>query len=367
VADITVSVSSPGILGFGQSTWNTNSWGGDSLSASFSIGGVEFVFANGWGSNLWGQFTYGIVGDVAAVTGSQINLSINSVTAFTDVLISLTGQQLNTNITGVTTTADANTTISGLGLNTVVGNSVGEPGNFADVTGSRINLTPGTVTTDIQPNAGWGVKGWGIVPWGLEDDVIASVTGTALSVVTHPVDIQIDGNIFVNVDEDDDIIIYLNSVTTIADANVSITGSRLNIAEGLAGAVISADANVSITGSQLNTVAGQAVGGTITPVDVTGSQINVLIGNETTSADATVTVTGSRINLTPGDVNIDFVYDVTGSRINTLINSVTVTGNAIVDLTGIRLNTAVGSVNITAWAEVQTGASNTWTPVDLAA
>jgi hypothetical protein len=38
-----------------------------------------------------------------------------------------------------------------------------------------------------------------------------------------------------------------------------------------------------------------------------------------------------------------------------------------VNLTGIRLNLTTGSVNITAWAEVQTGANNTWTPVDLAA
>jgi hypothetical protein len=263
VADITVSVSSPGIIGFGQDNFGDLNFGGSNLSATFSVGGVEFVFANGWGSNLWGQFTYGIVGDVAAVTGSQINLSINSVTAFTDVSISLTGQQLNTNITGVTTTADANVTEEGLQLNTQINNVTTEVNTPVNLQGSQINLTEGDVTTDIQPNAGWGVKGWGIVPWGLEDDVIASVTGTALSVVTHPVDIQIDGNIFVNVDEDDDIIIYLNNVTTSADANVSITGSRLNITEGLANVIVKIDVSVPVTGSQINITPGQAIGGTI--------------------------------------------------------------------------------------------------------
>jgi hypothetical protein len=44
-----------------------------------------------------------------------------------------------------------------------------------------------------------------------------------------------------------------------------------------------------------------------------------------------------------------------------------VTANANVNVTGIRLNLTVGSVNVTAWAEVQTGANNIWTPVDLAA
>jgi hypothetical protein len=71
--------------------------------------------------------------------------------------------------------------------------------------------------------------------------------------------------------------------------------------------------------------------------------------------------------VTPGEVTYAAGYDVTGSRINTLINAVTVTGNAVVNLTGIRLNIAAGSANVTAWAEVQTGANNIWTPVDLAA
>ena len=65
-------------------------------------------------------------------------------------------------------------------------------------------MDEGSVTTDFQPDAGWGVSGWGDVPWGLENDVITVVTGSALATFVHPVDIQIDGNVFVNVDEDDD-------------------------------------------------------------------------------------------------------------------------------------------------------------------
>jgi len=369
VADITVSVSSPGILAFGQSTWNASNWGGDSLSATFSVGGVEFVFANGWGSNLWGQFTYGIVGDVVELTGSQINFSIASVNAFTDVSVTLTGQQLNSNITGVTITGDANLNIIGtqadVELNAVTEN-IFTP---ADVTGSQINLSEGSVTTEFQPDAGWGVSGWGVVPWGLENDIVVTITEPPLAVIESPTfAIQIDGDIFINTDEDHNLLIFApNGTTVAANANVNVTGSQLNITEGLAGAVISADANVNVTGSQLNTVAGQAVGGTITPVDVTGSQINFTIGNEIPTGDANVSITGSQINLTPGQVTYIAGYDVTGSQLNLTVGTTTVTGNAAVNVTGIRLNTVVGSVNIQAWAEVQTGASNNWTPVDLAA
>jgi len=367
VADITVSVSSPGIVPFGFSTFGGNTWGGDALSATFSIGEVQFVFANGWGSNLWGQFTYGIVGDVAEVTGSQINVTVGNEVALTDVNVSITGSIINLTIGDETTTADANTTVTGLGLNTVVGTSVGEPGNFSNVTGSQINLDEGSVTTDFQPNAGWGIVGWGLVPWGEEDDVIVPVTGTRINTIVFAVDVNADGNESVNIQDERLFFFTPTGSTTVADANLNVTGSRINITEGLAGVVVSANANVNVTGSQINITPGQAVGGIIQEVDVTGSQINVLIGNESTSANANVNVTGSRINLTPGDVDINFVFDVTGSRINTLINAVTVTGDAFVELTGIRLNVTARSVNITAWAEVQTGANNIWTPVDLAA
>jgi len=102
-------------------------------------------------------------------------------------------------------------------------------------------------------------------------------------------------------------------------------------------------------------------------VPVTGSQVNFTIGNEIPTGDANVSVTGSQINLSPGQVDIAFGYNVTGSQVNFNTGQVTITGSAVVNVTGIRLNLTVGSVNIQAWAEVQTGASNIWTPVDLAA
>jgi hypothetical protein len=367
VADITVSVSSPGSLGFGQGLFGDLNFGGENLSATFSVGGVQFVFNTGWGSNSWGQFTWGVTGDAADVSGLQLNVFYGLQTVKIDVGVSVLGRQLNTIIAGVTTKADANVTEQGLQLNTQINSVTAEVNTPASVQGSRINLTEGDVTVDIQPDAGWGVAGWGIVPWGLDNDIIVPVTGTRLNTFVHPVDINADGNESVNVDEDDDLIIYLNSVTTKADANVNVTGSRINVAEGGNNEIVQVDVIVSVTGTRINTIAGTAIGGTIQQVNVTGSQINVLIGNENTSANANVNVTGSRINLTPGQVTYEAAYNVTGSRINLTAGQATTAANAVVNVTGSRLNISAGSVNITAWAEVQTGASNTWSPVDLAA
>jgi len=41
--------------------------------------------------------------------------------------------------------------------------------------------------------------------------------------------------------------------------------------------------------------------------------------------------------------------------------------NADVSVTGNVLTSGIGSTNVTAWAEINTGVTNTWTEVDLAA
>ena len=194
MADITVSVSSPGVLGFGQDNFGNQNFGGENLSATFSVGGVEFVFNSGWGSNSWGDFVWGETGNVAVITGSQLNVFYGLQTVKIDVDASVQGQQLNTIISSITTQANANVTEQGIQINTLINDVTIVTNTPVSIQGSQINLTPGAVTTDFQPNAGWGNNAWGIVPWGLENDIVVSVTGTALTVVTHPVDINADGN-----------------------------------------------------------------------------------------------------------------------------------------------------------------------------
>jgi hypothetical protein len=382
-----------------------------------------------WGSGTFGDGSYG---------GQELSLGLlqGTTTVTVDANISVTGTQLAFAINAVAIRIDQEPQVQGTQINLIVSSTVASIPETVTVTGSQINLDEGSVTTDFQPDAGWGIKGWGIVPWGEEDDVTVVVTGRRLNTFVHPVDTNADGNESVNVDEDDDIVIYLNSVTTSADANVAVlgsqinlitgsvaitgnasinvtgsqrniqidsvtttigvsvdvqgtqinflpigqaievitvdvfpTGSRINVTEGLAGAIITGDANVSVTGTQINLTVNQvgvSADGNISVV-ADENQINLAIGNEDISADANVNVTGSRINLSAGQLTYAVGYDVTGSRINIAIGNETTSANANVNVTGIRLNISTGSANVTAWAEVQTGANNIWTPVDLAA
>jgi hypothetical protein len=384
-----------------------------------------------WGSGIFGDGSYG---------GQELSLGILQGTATTsiDVAVSVTGTQLASAIDAVAIRIDQEPQVQGTQINLIVSSVVASIPETVTVTGSQINLDEGSVTTDFQPDAGWGVAGFGDVPWGEGPDVTVIVNeGSLTAIEGFTFAIQIDGNIAINVQDEHNLLIFeptgtttaadanagvtgtqinltagsvaiagnanvdvtgsqrnieISSVTTTAEASVDVTGTQINflpvgqaievitadvfptgtqinVAEGLAGAVITGDANVAVTGTQINLTVNQvgvSADGNISVV-ADENQINITIGNEDISADANVNVTGSRINLTPGEVTYAAGYDVTGSRINIAIGNETTSGNANVDVTGIRLNTSIGSANVTAWAEVQTGANNIWTPVDLAA
>lgn len=373
MADITVTVSSPGLVAYGDDTFGTPTWGGEgfSLPVYQNLSSVEFVFNSGWGSNEWGEFTWGIVGDVAAVTGSQLNVANNlsSVTVTGNANQDVSGQQLNTNINGVTITGTANLDVTGSRLNVEIGNENATADVLVSVTtAGRLDLSEGSVTAEGEVREGWGVYQWGAVPWGGEQDPEVNVVGSALEALTHPVDIQIDGNISVNVDEDDDITIAVGSPTIRTDVAFNVTGSRLNISEGLASILIIINVNVQVTGSQANLNVGQVEAFQETPVPVTtAGRLNVLVGNESTTADANVPVTGSQLNGSLGQIKYIATYSVTGSQANLSVGTVTFVISGSTTVTGSRLNVSEGSVNIQGWSEVQTGANNTWTPVDIAA
>lgn len=372
MADITVTVSSPGLVAYGDNTFGTPTWGGEgfSLPVYQNLSGVEFVFNSGWGSNEWGQYTWGIVGDVAVVTGSQLNVvnNLSSVTVTGNANQDVSGQQLNTDINGVTVIGTANLNVTGSRINVEIGNENATADVSVSVTtAGRLNLSEGSVTAEGEVREGWGVYQWGAVPWGGEQDPEVNVVGSALEIVTHPVDIQIDGNISVSVDEDDDITIAVGSPTIRTDVAVNVNGSRLNISEGLASILIIINVNVSVTGNRANLNVGQVEAFQETVVPVTGSRVNVLIGNESTSADANVSVTGSQLNGSLGQIKYIATYSVTGSQANLSTGTVTFVISGSTTVTGSRLNVRQGSVNIQGWSEVQTGANNTWTPVDIAA
>lgn len=371
--NVNVPVNGGVDTGWGIDSFGEDHFGGLNGNLDITLGSVTAtgIIAAGWGSNEWGQYYWGITGDIVVVTGSQLNAATHPVDIKIDGNISVNVDEDDdiTITTGnIVINADCNINITGSRLNTFIGNEIVSADVSLTVSGQQLNINLGNVEIDAQVREGWGVYQWGIVPWGGEQDPEVNVIGSALEVVTHPVDIQIDDNISVNVDEDDDITIAVGSPTIRTDVTFNVTGSRLNVSEGLASVLIIIDTSVSVTGNQVNLDVGQAEAfqETLVPVTTAG-RLNVLIGNESTTADANVFVTGSQLNGSLGQIKYEVTYSVTGSQANLSVGTVTFVITGSTTVTGSRLNISEGSVNIQGWSEVQTGANNNWTPVDIAA
>jgi hypothetical protein len=124
---------------------------------------------------------------------------------------------------------------------------------------------------------------------------------------------------------------------------------------------------VELTGVSTSTAIGDAEAGLLTEVPVTGVSVTTFIGDEGITGNAIVIPTGVTATGTVEDIVPVSGYDVTGSSSSILNGEITITGSAVVAPTGMGLTVITISPNITAWAEIDTGISVTWTPVDLAA
>ena len=134
-----------------------------------------------------------------------------------------------------------------------------------------------------------------------------------------------------------------------AGAEAAITGNRFNFNTGAV--TLTGDANFSVTGNRTNLSFG-----TVDPPDQTiglsGERIDESTGTVTTTADANISPSGSRANFNTGTVGFKYLYDVTGSRVNANTGTVTIVAKAVVLPDGQQLNFALGDTDIVGKANV---------------
>jgi len=431
VADITVTVTSPGLQAFGSNTFGAESFGGLEPSASSSTGTLS-VEANAnvsvTGISLSNQigttsqaFSSTILADSqllttnigqgsglanadVSVTGNSIASNINSVTVDGELQVGWggdawgendwgdlsgayanpTGISLSANIGSIITEADADVSVTGIALTGAITDVYAFTNIIQEVTGISANILIGNEST------GFGV------------DVTGSEINTGISSVT------IDDRYLIGEGWGRDVwggwawgvnysVLIANGLTLTAvtgnedaftDVVVSVSGNEAQtfitpvgtsansdneiahsfLIQGSLGDVsLVGHALVEPTGIGSSIIQGQTIGGTIQEVPVTGSGLTTFIGNEDTAANADVSVTGSSITGSVGQAGYIAGFDVTGVSATFNLGSVTILGNARVNVTGTGLTTAVASPNIIAWAEVSTGTPVTWREVDLAA
>jgi hypothetical protein len=268
--------------------------------------------ANAWGELSWSQGSWGEQNNVSvSLTGLQVNCAQNSVSIAIGQQVDVTGQQLNSNINSVQAFGLALVSVNGQGLTTNLGSL--DPAPDAQVTGEQLNISsPGTVTITAEINSGWGRKGWGEFDWGTFTlSAQVDVTGIGLianlgTVDAKPVTIASPAGIGLIVEE--------GIVDPSPDATVVGIGLSASIAVG---SVVEADANVSITGFALEIAQGQAELDAVTFAVLTGQELEIALNSVTAGASAEVSPTGIELTITTGSINIQAWQIVnTGSDVN---------------------------------------------------
>jgi|DEB0MinimDraft_3_1074331.scaffolds.fasta_scaffold03299_4 hypothetical protein len=291
--------------GWGRFSWGSRSWGvnyqnaivqqsGFGLTSALNNVGVSAEVNEGWGRLTWGENAWGIAGDVLVTgIGMDVGAGVGSVTATAES--DVTGQQLNIGLNSVNAFGLAEVDVTGQGLTLEEGTLDPAP----DVMLTGIGLTSSTGTLEGFNEEGWGRTQWGEEVWGASGYwAFGDVTGIQLSV-------------------------SLNSVIATPNTIVDLTGNGLTVAEGIAdpspdatvvgigltagvaiGSVIEADANVSLTGISLAIAQGQAELDAVTFAVLTGEELAIALENVTAGASAEVDLIGNELTITVNSINV---------------------------------------------------------------
>ena len=320
-----LNISQGDALGVPNQGWGSDSWGVENWGESgnaVTLTGFGLTIDSGqkeaWGQLGWNATTteWGgsyvpeiAIGQQINASGQQLNISLNNVTEVITVDAFPQGIELITNLGTLDPAPDAELTGQQLNIGVGTVSAYNEQGwgrdawgtevwgaqgiwSFVDVTGQQLNTSTGNVTTrsdvDVQLTTtydpGWGnIIGWGQQTWG-------QATAESVLEMPAPTDVEVD-------------------------PDTALVGQQLNIS--LEDVTITADANLSLSGFALEIAQGTAILDALTPVNVTGQRLNISLNSVVPGASAEVDPTGNALTIASGSINVQSWQIVdTGSNVN---------------------------------------------------
>ena len=321
--------------------------------------------ATGWGSKTWGASDWGdLSNETVSVSGIALSSSIGSETITADANVSVTGSQITLTNAGAVGGTSVDLTLTGIQSTFSVGQAVQNLGVPVTSAG-ELQTTIGTATVDETKltGEGWGRDSWGSFVWG--DNYSVQVTGLEMTLTGGE---ESAGTDFTAEVIGQELTSTQGSISLQIDQDIFVLASEDQIDASVGSSSITGDANVTVTAAgELSTSIGQVVPEPKIAVDVTGISVTMTLGTFTLVQTTVEGVTGQQLTGSVGQVDAVSVAEVSGLELTGSVGSVTVIGTAGIDVSGISATISVGSVTTQGWNEVDTGVSNTWSDVDLAA
>ena len=326
--------------------------------------------ADAWGENNWGE---GFWGQQSSIT------------------VSVTGVSTTTALCTETVEADCLVTLDSLQVSSTLGTAIGEPENVYFPTGvsfqtqlSGVTVQEGTgvvagsllmsfatgdETASGSVDAGWGRSTWGSFAWNENIEFITNVTSVTMSTDLGTPTVEVGTGVIVSVTG-------LAMTSALGDTTETGTAliepTALTIGAALSGVTVSGEGSVGVVApsDQLDFAIGTPVIDIFTQVDPVPVTMSTTLGTSTITGDALVQPTGLASSFSAGTATATggtgVIVSVSTVALSFATGTETVEGGALVNVTGLDLSVVTGNPFATPWANVVTGASNTWTEVDAA-
>ena len=328
--------------------------------------------ADAWGENNWGEGPW----------GQQSSITV-----------SVTGLSTTTAIGTESVVADALVAVSTLSMTSALGTAVGEPEHVIFPTGVSFetqlsgalaieegaggvlgslstSFGIGTEVVDGTVDAGWGRSTWGSFAWNENIEFITNVSSVTMSTALGTPTVEVGSGVIVNATP----VTMTASAGTlvVSEATALVNPTALTVGVALSGATVSGEGSAAVIApsDQLDFAIGTPVIEIFTQVDPTAVTMTSALGSTTVEADALVVLDSltmaSALGTETVEVGTGVIVSVSTVALSFAEGSTTPSGGATVNVTGVDLSIVTGNPFATPWANVVTGASNTWTEVDAA-
>jgi len=327
--------------------------------------------ADAWGENNWGEGFWGQQSSITvSVTGLSTTTALGTESVVADCLVTLDSLQVSSALGTATGTPEHVISVTPVTFETQLSGALAIEEGAGVVLGSlSTSFGLGTEVADGTVDAGWGRNTWGSFTWNENIEFITNVTSVTMSTDLGTPTVEVGSGVIVSV-TGLEMTSALGDTTETGTSLVTLDSQLVSVA--LSGATVSGEGSVAVVApsDQLDFAIGTPTIEIFTQVDPVPVTMTSALGTAVAEADALVQPTGVSMTSALGtetvEVGTGVIVSVSTVAMSFAAGTATATGSATVNLTGLDLSIVTGNPFATPWANVVTGASNTWTEVDAA-
>ena len=328
--------------------------------------------ADAWNEGTWGQGFWGQQSSVTVtLTGVSSTTALGTASATADVSVPPSPVTLTSTLGTPTAEPEHVVSPTGVSFETQLSGALAIEEGAGVVLGSlTVSFAVGDESGSGTVDAGWGRGSWGSFAWNENIEFITNVSGLSMSTSLGTTTQSVGTGVIVSATG-----LSMTSAAgtlEVSEATALVNPTALTIGAALSGVTVSGEGSVGVIApsDQLDFNIGTVTIDIFTQVDAPSVAMTSALGTAVAQADAVVTLGSLSSSFALGTETVEtgtgVIVSVSTVALTFAEGTETVTGGAVVDLTGLSMTTALGDPFSTPWANVVTGASNTWTEVNAA-